>query len=123
MLNRGASSPAGDDPQAPRKWRLDRATGEWTLATAEAEATVEILPPPPPPVQVVVSTTNANGPGVGYYSPPLFSLDAPVAAAAPPLARRPARPQWDPRQLLHPDVLLPLVGAVIVLILFVAWAT
>ncbi len=73
-----------------------------------------------PPVAPLAFSTSQNGPGLAYVAPAVFNLQV-----ATPVAKAPARaakPKRSARDLLHPDVVLPLVAALIVLILLLAWA-
>ncbi len=74
----------------------------------------------PPTVQVHVSHS-VNSAGVGVSPPPIhFHPPAPVLAPVP-VARSKAAFAW--RNLVCLDVVLPLVAALIVLIVLLAWAT
>ena len=127
MLNRGLPTDAGAGG-AGRKWRLDRATGEWTTAPAEPGKARPNPTPPATAPTVVLTTSNGNGPGVGFYSQPIIQVQAAMPVYQPlgqpdGVAAPPTRP--GTRSLvafLHADVLLPLVAAFIVLIVFLAWA-
>lgn len=131
MLNRGVKADASTP--AKGKWRFDRASGEW-VAPPQPEVrddeppdlAVDVAAAPEKPTAPVVPVTAAmhNGPGVAFYSPPVFTvLSAPPASnstvTAPPAPRK---TEWHLRNVLHPDVLLPLVGAALVLLIFLAWA-
>lgn len=110
MVNRGVETDASTSQKV--KWRFDREAGEWVC---DAQPAPLVVPPAPSAVPVAWSTS-PNGPGLAYVAPAVFN----VQVAAPVVAL--AKPKRTPRDLLHPDVLLPVVAAVIVLILFLAWA-
>ena len=89
-------------------------------------------PEPEPTREVVVAATAmqwsspTNGAGVAYPGAAAqFQLLAPtvmIAAVAPlPLATKAERQPWH-HALLHLDVLLPVIAALIVLIWLAAWA-
>lgn len=105
MLSQSVRADAGTSQKA--KWHFDRETGEWVRDTPAAEA----------PVANISWSTATNGPGLAYVAPPVFSVTAAPAAVRVTKPKRRAR-----EVLLHPDVALPLVAALIVLILFLAWA-
>lgn len=69
-----------------------------------------ITPTPPP----LATTPVGNGANTGWNG----GVHVQVMAPATP---RTAKPKFDPRQLRHPDVVLPLIAAAIVLVVLLAW--
>ncbi len=99
-------------------------TGTTQAEEAERVAPIEAAPTvSPAPGAVIQTIAPANGPGVSYFSQPLFQVRATMPAPSGP-AREVTAPERERslRDLLHPDVVLPLVAAIIVLVLYLAWA-